>query len=345
MAELYQQAEKNSLHLKSTEKEPLFSIIVPAYNVVEYIDECIESILDNSLEDYEIVLVDDGSSDGTSRLVDKWMRRDTRVKAIHQENGGLSAARNSGLAVAQGKYVVFVDADDCLAPWALADLVAIIHEASEPDVIITEMSNVQDVLQLPSRIASICIASSCIRKDNAFAYMFTEKKHVWPAQQYPVKRSLIEKFGLAFVYGILHEDVCWTAEVMASAENFATYSHPWYIRRLGRDGSIMSSASIRHITDTVQAVKMALGSPVFSMLTESQATLLRNRLAISLFPPLKQYGRLNPEDKEKAAACIAKNLSLFSISRKPVHRLFIATCKAFGAKRALRLISSIGKQG
>lgn len=319
---------------------PFFSMIIPAYNVEEYLDECVESVLANSLEDYEIVLVDDGSSDGTSLLVDEWAQREARIKAIHQENGGLSAARNAGLAIAQGRYVVFLDADDCLAPWALADLFDLIRDASEPDVIITEMSNVEDVSQVPSRGAEVCCSSTGLDKDRVFRYVFAAKPHTWPVQQYPVKRAFIEKVGLEFVRGVLHEDVCWTAEVMATAESFAAYGHPWYIRRYGRDGSIMSSANVRHITDTAKVVKLALESIWFSRLTDGQANLLRNRLAISLFPSLRQCRGLSEVEKAKAAVCVEENLNLFALSRKPVHRLFVATCKVLGAKRALRLVSS-----
>lgn len=319
---------------------PFFSVVVPAYNVEEYLDECVESVLSNSFEDYEIVLVDDGSSDGTSRLVDEWAYRDSRIKAIHQENGGLSAARNTGLATAQGRYVVFLDADDCLAPWALDDLADLIREASMPDIIVTEMSNVEDVSRAPSRETAVCRSLIGLDKDEAFGYVFAEKPHTWPAPQYPVKRIFIERNGLAFVPGLLHEDVCWTAEAMASAETFAAYAHPWYIRRYRRDGSIMSSASVRHITDTVRAVRIALASPGLYRLTENQAGLLRNRLAISLFPSLRQYGRLGEAEKVEAATCVDENLELFALSRKPVHRLFVAACKILGAKWALRLISS-----
>lgn len=318
--------------------EPFFSVIVPAYNVEEYLNECVESVLANSLKEYEIVLVDDGSSDGTPHLVDEWAERVARIKAVHQENGGLSAARNAGIAAAQGRYIVFLDADDCLAPWALSELSDAIIMASEPDVVITEMSNVRDVSQLPLKSEVICISAPYVSKDDAFRYVFVDKPHTWPAPQYLMKRSYIERAGLAFANGILHEDVCWTAEVMASAESFTAYSHPWYIRRYGRDGSIMSSASVRHIIDTVQAVKIALESPHFSRLTESQADLIRRRLAMSLFPPLRQYGRLDRADKVKAAACVDKNLNLFALSRKPAHRLFVTACKVMGAKWALRLV-------
>ena len=94
----------------------LLSIISPVYNVESYLDRCIQSILTQSYYDIELILIDDGSTDGSSVLCDKWVVNDSRVKVIHKENGGVSSARNVGLMVAHGEYLTFVDPDDFLAP-------------------------------------------------------------------------------------------------------------------------------------------------------------------------------------------------------------------------------------
>lgn len=88
------------------------SIIVPIYNVEKYLDRCIQSLLNQSLEDIEIILVDDGSPDGCPTMCDEYAKLDDRIKVIHKENGGLGYARNSGLEIATGEYVAFVDSDD-----------------------------------------------------------------------------------------------------------------------------------------------------------------------------------------------------------------------------------------
>ncbi len=88
------------------------SIIVPVYNVSVFLTRCLNSIVDQSYTDIEIILVDDGSTDGSSAICDEWAEKDSRIKVIHKQNGGLSSARNAGLEVASGEYVVFVDGDD-----------------------------------------------------------------------------------------------------------------------------------------------------------------------------------------------------------------------------------------
>ena len=97
-------------------KTPLLSIITPVYNVEAYLDRCVQSILSQSYRNIELILIDDGSTDGSTGLCDKWAAKDSRVVVVHQTNAGVSAARNAGLKIARGDYLTFVDPDDFLAP-------------------------------------------------------------------------------------------------------------------------------------------------------------------------------------------------------------------------------------
>ncbi len=98
---------------------PCISVIVPVYNAEQYLCECIESILNQTLTDIELILVDDGSPDNSGAICDEYAKKDIRVKVFHQENRGVSAARNLGIDNAQGKYITFVDSDDYIMPYAL----------------------------------------------------------------------------------------------------------------------------------------------------------------------------------------------------------------------------------
>lgn len=93
----------------------LISIIIPVYNVEKYLPECIESVLKQTYENVEILLIDDGSTDNSGKICDEYAEKDTRIKAVHKENGGVSSARNKGLDIAQGEYITFIDADDFVA--------------------------------------------------------------------------------------------------------------------------------------------------------------------------------------------------------------------------------------
>ena len=99
------------------------SIVVPCYNVAPYVEECLESLVNQSLQDLEIICVNDGSTDATPALLDAWARRDGRIRVIHRENGGQASARNVGMDTAAGEYVGFVDPDDYVEHAMFARLV------------------------------------------------------------------------------------------------------------------------------------------------------------------------------------------------------------------------------
>lgn len=92
------------------------SIIVPIYKVERYLKRCVDSILNQTFTDFELILVDDGSPDNCGRICDEYAEKDNRIYVIHKENGGLSDARNAGLDYATGQYIIFVDSDDFVEP-------------------------------------------------------------------------------------------------------------------------------------------------------------------------------------------------------------------------------------
>ena len=98
------------------EKNDVISVIVPIYKVEEFLDECIQSIVDQTYQNLQIILVDDGSPDRCGEMCEDWARKDKRIEVIHKKNGGLSDARNVGLAEATGEFIAFVDSDDWIEP-------------------------------------------------------------------------------------------------------------------------------------------------------------------------------------------------------------------------------------
>ena len=122
---------------------PLISVIVPVYKVEKYLDRCIDSIIHQTYTNLEIILVDDGSPDGCPAMCDKWAEKDSRIKVIHKENGGLSSARNAGLDVASGEFFGFVDSDDYILPEMYETLCKLITE-NEADLSICSFEQVDE---------------------------------------------------------------------------------------------------------------------------------------------------------------------------------------------------------
>ena len=132
----------------------LISIIVPVYNVREYLKKCIESIIGQTYKNLEIILVDDGSTDGSEELCDEFVKRDSRIRVIHQSNAGSTAARNAGLNMATGKYVGFVDSDDWIEP----DMYESLYEAlkkNDADISVGRQIINRDNIEYPEKIRSV----------------------------------------------------------------------------------------------------------------------------------------------------------------------------------------------
>lgn len=111
------------------------SIIIPVYRVEATLDRCIESVLNQNLDDFEVILVDDGSPDNCPKMCDEWAEKDARIRVIHQANKGLSGARNAGIDIAQGEYITFVDSDDYIAENTYVPLMQMLESDSTIDMI------------------------------------------------------------------------------------------------------------------------------------------------------------------------------------------------------------------
>lgn len=125
-------------------KQPLISVIVPVYKVERYLEQCIESILHQTYRQLEIILVDDGSPDRCGDICDCYAEQDSRIRVIHQANGGLSCARNAGLAIATGDYIGYVDSDDYLLPTMYEELLQGFEEHENVGIIACSYNCLED---------------------------------------------------------------------------------------------------------------------------------------------------------------------------------------------------------
>lgn len=112
-----------------------FSIIVPVYNVSKYLTGCLNSVLEQKNKDFQIILIDDGSTDESGILCDQYEKKYEFIKTIHKKNGGLSSARNAGLKVATGEYIIFLDADDFWLDWNMLEEIDAVIEKEKVDIV------------------------------------------------------------------------------------------------------------------------------------------------------------------------------------------------------------------
>ena len=125
------------------EQNSLVSVVMPVYNVEKYLAEAVDSVLRQTYDAWELILVDDGSTDTSGEMCDSYANKDCRIRAIHQDNAGLSGARNTGMANAKGEYLLFVDSDDYISNTALQDMIETTRE-EKADYILFEMAQFDD---------------------------------------------------------------------------------------------------------------------------------------------------------------------------------------------------------
>ena len=220
------------------------SIIVPIYNIAPYLRKCVDSLLTQDISDYEIILIDDGSTDECPQICDEYAKQYSHIKVIHQENAGLSAARNTGIKVAQGDYILFVDSDDYLQPNTLGVLLEQM-ERDNLDVLRFRYQNVKESGEVFVPHEGMKSDYNDYSSDPTDGLNFLNER-MWVqcyAWQFLVKTEIVRQE--LFTPGIYFEDTDWTPRMLLRAKRVAStdlvvYNYLW------REGSItLSQKDIR----------------------------------------------------------------------------------------------------
>lgn len=216
----------------------MISIIVPVYNIVNCVEACIKSILAQRSPHWEMILVDDGSTDGSGEICQTYAESDRRIKYVHKTNGGLSSARNAGIEIARGDWIMFVDGDDCILPDTVDTLLRVIPNTDNADVI---HFGFQEIKLGDVELISYAHSDNVHIVDNKkemFIYLNTIGGEAASACTKLIRRSLLD--SLCFKEGILHEDEEFTPRLLIKANKIAYVDFKPYIY-IQRPGSIITS--------------------------------------------------------------------------------------------------------
>ncbi len=219
------------------QKSLKISVIVPAYNIENYLSNCLDSILAQDFSDYEIIVVDDGSSDGTSKICDEYAKKYDKISTIHQKNAGLSAARNTGIKNAKGEYLAFIDGDDLIAKSFLSRL----YKAAASTSSDISICNIYEFSKTP--ISSI--KSSEIKvvdgNDATKRLLIGQENRDIIVCNKLFKKEIFE--SIKFPVGQLHEDTLTTYKLLSIASKVADVDDVLYFYRK-RPGSIMAEQDL-----------------------------------------------------------------------------------------------------
>lgn len=218
----------------------LVSIIVPVYRVEPYLNRCIESIVQQTYEQLEIILVDDGSPDNCPAMCDAWAEKDSRIKVIHKSNGGLSDARNAGLKIAAGDYIAFVDSDD----WIHEQYIIQLYRAAKKhhvEIAACDIRVVYGQEQQPILANPVVQVYETEKALETLIHGDVFRAVVWNKLYH---RTLLH--GEQFETGRYHEDEFFTYRIMGKVQKMAFVHVPLYYY-FQRAGSIMDSLSWKHL--------------------------------------------------------------------------------------------------
>ena len=291
--------------------DSLISIIVPIYKVEKYLDKCVDSIVNQTYQNLEIILVDDGSPDNCPRMCDDWTKKDSRIKVVHKPNGGLSDARNAGMKIATGEYVAFIDSDDYIAYEFIEKLYS---------VMINEQSDIVecDVVRFNEGETPVCatekIVTESFETEKSLSLLMAEKgfhQHVWN-KLYKSDIALL----VSFEKGKLNEDEFWTYQIFGKAEKVTKVNLPMYFY-LQRGSSIMgTSYNIRRL-DALEAKVQR------QKYIEKSFPNLAVQAKINLFGSCIYAGQsimkyMSGKDKKKALSIVNKYVKEYKLSKEEI---------------------------
>lgn len=228
------------------------SVIIPVYKVEAYLAECVDSVLNQDYRDFEVILVDDGSPDRCGDICDGYAARDSRVTVIHQENGGLSEARNAGVRMASGEYVVFLDSDDFWDdPTALGRIAARAYRTGADILNYSFAKYREDTGVQESYFGHVPEMPPMNQYADQLRYLTENGLYIACAWNKMIRRSLLS--DLPFAKGVYCEDIEWCLKLLLRAKS-VDYVPECFIRYRQRSGSITHNVNSKLCADLTEAI-------------------------------------------------------------------------------------------
>ena len=273
----------------------MVSVIIPVYNVEKYLAECVDSVLAQTYEHYEVILVDDGSTDAGGAMCDAYAQKDPRIRVIHQANGGLSAARNTGLKAARGQYVYFLDSDDYIEKQTLEHLAAL-AEREKADVVFFDGYVFFDECEEDDSVSRYTRKKRYLSEKgrDMLHRQLLEEEYRTPVQFLFLKKAYIDSCKLCFLEGVIHEDELFTFQVYNADGRVAHCHEQLYARRV-RPASIMTASGTMRRYDSMLRIYLVLSGMYRS--GEAAGEAARLYLIRTAKSVLGKYQLLAEEDK------------------------------------------------
>lgn len=291
----------------------LFSVIVPVYNVEEYLNQCIDSILEQSFSNFELILVNDGSTDNSLSICSEYKNRDERVVLINKKNEGLSASRNRGLLEAKGDYIIFVDSDDFwVGQNALQEITDLIYKTNV-DIIIHEESRYFSSNKIECKYNQNKLKHISGKfEEDALDLVY---HHLYAASAWNkiIKKSILLDYDLFFTLDKIGEDMEWCAKLMNHLQTYCIYTKSFYMYRQLRPGSIVFNINEKVVLDIFMSVKKGLIE--IENNKEILQLAIKNYWSFYYVVVLMHFDKLSPTNKKVLIEDLASWKNLISSGR------------------------------
>ena len=313
-----------------------FSVIVPAYNVQDYIVSCIDSILKQSFRDYEIILVNDGSTDATFEHCQELCKKNTCIKLVNKENGGLSSARNVGINQAEGDYLLFLDGDDFWRDDDFLENLNCIIETNSPDTIIFPYSYYYGKDIIKEYEFDLSEVSSSSNKFSDDLYLLIDNGIWYPsACNKCIRRDIVAINNISFPLNMTSEDVKWCFELSQHIASYYIYNKGVYMYRQNREGSISYKLKMKNLEDLFLNIENVLSG---SKKIRDADYLYLSHYYLEVIPYVMPFLK-NPNVKRMLSKY--KWLSKYSKNTRNIKKRIIYFCLTYMGFRLSSLLLSI----
>ena len=292
---------------------PLVSVVIPVYNVEKYLAECLDSVIGQTLREIEIICVNDGSTDSSAAIAEEYVRRDSRVKLISQPNGGLSAARNTGMKAAKGEYIYFLDSDDYLTANALEELYRQSKE-QELDILYFGAESFYENDELREKHKKLAEyyyrkkTDGAVGSEAAMKMFLRDNSYRSSVPMQFFRRALLEENDLSFLNGIQHEDELFTPLTLCAADKVAVTDANYYQRRVRGDSITTQTASVgRYNGRFTVAIRLLLAS-MSEERSENARRFLYERAKVMYERAKETYGQLSDWDKKNVVTDVPEEV-------------------------------------
>lgn len=313
-----------------------FSFIIPCYNTAQYLEKCLNSIIDQTFKDWEIIAVNDGSIDDTSGILNDYLKRDSRIKVITQENKGVSASRNNGVKIARGEYLLFADSDDWYKDVHGLERIVEISSHNDEDIIVFQYQSVMEKKENYGEVIHSYFSEMADYEYTGEAYLYTVLSraggYAWMPWNYAFKREFWITNHFQF------DEKLWIAEdtdilyrAILKAQKIKVLDCPIYQYRVREDSTCHSISS--------QSMKVQLSSCIKNInmvnkmdIKEDLKILLNNNFVVTYFVILSLAYYLNKNDREEIMMLLDRNQYLMRYAITGNNRIIRAMVQNLGIR-------------